>query len=306
VFLGQLLLLSSDQLANHEIRHFFTVDVEEYFQVKALESVVSRDEWLTHPSRVEQSVGELLDTLARHDTRGTFFLLGWLAKHRPQVVHAIADAGHEIASHGFFHERVTSLSREAFGEDVRASKRALEDLIGKPVLGYRAPSFSIIPGYEWAFDVLIEEGYRYDSSLFPIVRLGYGYRTAPRTPHVIERESGQLCEFPLATTRILNCSIPAAGGGYLRQLPLGLIRRAFRQAVERREPATFYIHPWEIDPGQPRLPVSQLNRIRHYRGLSETLPRIERLLREFRFGTIESYLPRLERTPELLVTAGAA
>lgn len=305
MFLGQL-LLSSDQLANHEIRHFFTVDVEEYFQVKALESVVSRDEWLTHPSRVEQSVGILLDTLARHDTRGTFFLLGWLAKHRPQVVHAIADAGHEIASHGFFHERVTSLSREAFGEDVRTSKRALEDLIGKPVLGYRAPSFSIIPGYEWAFDVLIEEGYRYDSSLFPIVRMGYGYRTAPRTPHVIERVRGQLCEFPLATTRILNCSIPAAGGGYLRQLPLSLIRRAFRQAVERGEPATFYIHPWEIDPGQPRLPVSQLNRIRHYRGLRETLPRIERLLREFRFGTIESYLPQLERTPALLVTAGAA
>jgi polysaccharide deacetylase family protein (PEP-CTERM system associated) len=306
VFQGLLLLLSSHKLANHEIRHFFTVDVEEYFQVKALESVVSRDQWLTHPSRVERSVAKLLDTLARHNTRGTFFLLGWLAKHRPQVVHAIADAGHEIASHGFSHERVTSLSREAFGEDVRSSKKALEDVIGRQVLGYRAPSFSIIPGYEWAFDVLIEEGYRYDSSLFPILRRGYGYRTAPRTPHVIERERGQLCEFPLATTRILNCSIPAAGGGYLRQFPLSLIRRAFRQATERREPATFYIHPWEIDPGQPRLPVSQLNRLRHYRGLNETLPRIERLLGEFRFATIESYLPRLERTPELLVTAGAA
>ena len=165
-FQGLPLLLSSRQLANHEIRHFFTVDVEEHFQVKALESVVSRDEWLTHPSRVERSVGKLLDTLARYDTRGTFFVLGWLAKHRPQVVQVIADAGHEIASHGFAHERVTSLSREAFGEDVRTSKKALEDVIGKPVLGYRAPSFSIIPGYEWAFDVLIEEGYRYDSSLF--------------------------------------------------------------------------------------------------------------------------------------------
>ena len=298
--------LSPHKLANHEIRHFFTVDVEEYFQVKALESVVSRDQWLTQPSRVERSVAKLLDTLARHNTRGTFFVLGWLAKHRPRVVQIIAEAGHEIASHGFSHERVTSLSREAFGEDVRSSKKALEDLIGRPVLGYRAPSFSIIPGYEWAFDVLIEEGYCYDSSLFPILRRGYGYRTARRTPHVIERDSGQLYEFPLATTRILNCSIPAAGGGYLRQFPLSLIRRAFRQATERREPATFYIHPWEIDPGQPRLPVSQLTRIRHYRGLNETLPRIERLLEEFRFGTIESYLPRLERTPELRVTAGAA
>jgi polysaccharide deacetylase family protein (PEP-CTERM system associated) len=294
------------QLSNREIAHFFTVDVEEYFQVKALESVVSRDAWLTYPSRVERSVGELLDTLARHDTRGTFFLLGWLAKHRPQVVHAIADAGHEIASHGFSHDRVTSLSPEAFRDDVRSSKRALEDVIGGPVLGYRAPSFSIIPGYEWAFDILIEEGYRYDSSLFPILRRGYGYPNAVRMPHVIQRKGGQLAEFPLATTRILSWSVPAAGGGYLRHFPLGLIRRAFREATERREPATFYIHPWEIDPRQPRLPVSRLNRIRHYRGLSGTLPRIERLLGEFRFGTIASYLPQLERTVVPLATAGAA
>lgn len=294
------------QLSHREITHFFTVDVEEYFQVKALESVVSRDAWLTHPSRVTRSVDELLDTLARHNTRGTFFLLGWLAKHRSKVVHSIADAGHEIASHGFSHERVTSLSPDAFREDVRSSKSVLEDVTGGPVLGYRAPSFSIIPGYEWAFDILIEEGYRYDSSLFPILRRGYGYPNAVRTPHVIHRQGGQLAEFPLATTRILNCSIPAAGGGYLRHLPLGLVRRAFREATERREPATFYIHPWEIDPGQPRLPVSQLNRIRQYRGLSETLPRIERLLGEFRFGTIASYLPQLERSAPPLANEGAA
>ena len=294
------------QLPNREISHFFTVDVEEYFQVKALESVVSRDAWLTHPSRVERSVSKLLDTLARYDTRGTFFLLGWLAKHRSQVVRSIAEAGHEIASHGFAHERVTALSREGLREDLRSSKKALEDVTGRAVLGYRAPSFSIIPGYEWAFDILIEEGYSYDSSLFPILRRGYGYPNAPRSAHLIQRQSGQLAEFPLATTRILNCSIPAAGGGYLRQLPLGLIRRAFREAAERREPATFYIHPWEIDPGQPRLPVSQLNRIRHYRGLGATLPRIERLLGEFRFGTIASYLPRLAQTAAPLASAGAA
>lgn len=284
------------QVAQRNTTHFFTVDVEEHFQVRALESIVSRDEWLLHPSRVTRSVNKLLETLARHDARGTFFVLGWLAKHRPQVVRNIADAGHEIASHGFGHERVTTLNRASFRADVRSSKRALEDVCGKQVLGYRAPNFSIIPGYEWAFDVLIEEGYRYDSSLFPIRRPGYGYPGSPRRVHTIRRPSGFLAEFPLATTNILGWSMPAAGGGYLRQLPLGIIRRAFREATERGEPATFYIHPWEIDAAQPRLPVSPLTRVRHYRGLYRALSRIEKLMDEFRFGAIEDYLPVIERT----------
>jgi len=279
--------------ADSATTHFFTVDVEEYFQVKALESVVSPDQWLSHPSRVARSIDALLGCLDRHGARGTFFVLGWLAQHRPEVVRAIAREGHEIASHGFRHERVTSLSPESFREDLRSSKRALEDLIGKAVLGYRAPSFSIIPGYEWAFDVLIEEGYCYDSSLFPIRRRGYGYPAAPRAPHIIHRRGGLLAEFPLATTRFFRYPIPAAGGGYLRQFPIGVIRRAFREASERSEPATFYIHPWEIDPDQPRLPVSAINRVRHYRGLAGTIARIETLLDEFRFGAIDSYLPRL-------------
>jgi len=273
--------------------HFFTVDVEEYFQVKALESVVSPNEWLSQPSRVARSIDELLGCLDRHGVQATFFVLGWLAEHRPAVVRAIAEAGHEIASHGFRHERVTSLSPQAFREDVHSSKEALENLTGASVLGYRAPSFSIIPGFEWAFDVLIEAGYRYDSSLFPIRRRGYGYPSAPRAPHIIQRSYGVLAEFPLATTRVFNYPIPAAGGGYLRQFPLAVIRRAFREASERGEPATFYIHPWEIDPGQPRLRVSAVNRVRHYRGLAGTIGRIEALLDEFAFGTIASYLPQL-------------
>lgn len=270
--------------------------MEEYFQVKALESVVSRDEWLAMPSRVAASIDALLATLDRHGVKGTFFVLGWLARHRPGVVRSIADAGHEIASHGFHHERVTALSPAAFREDISTSKRALEDLVGKPVWGYRAPSFSIVPGFEWAFDVLIEEGYRYDSSLFPISRRGYGYPSANRSPHVIRRASGTLVEFPLATTRLFSYQIPAAGGGYLRQFPLGIIRYAFREASDRGEPATFYIHPWEIDPGQPVLPVSTLNRVRHYRGLAMTMSRIETLLEEFAFGTISSYLCDLDRS----------
>jgi polysaccharide deacetylase family protein (PEP-CTERM system associated) len=286
--------------------HFFTVDVEEYFQVKALESAVSRAEWGSCPSRLARSIDSLLAVLDRHGATGTFFVLGWIAKHRPEVVRAIAAAGHEIASHGFWHERVTALDREAFREDVSSSKRTLEDLIGAEVMGYRAPSFSIIPGWEWAFDVLIEEGYRYDSSLFPIRRRGYGYPGARRVPHVIQRASGRIAEFPLATTSILRYPVPAAGGGYLRQFPLAVIRRAFREASERSEPATFYIHPWEIDSDQPRLPVSALNRLRHYRGLDGTLARVDQLLDEFRFGAIASYFPALERREATVATVGVA
>jgi polysaccharide deacetylase family protein (PEP-CTERM system associated) len=292
-------------MSSNTTSHFFTVDVEEYFQVKALESAVSREDWISCPSRLAGSIDALLERLDRHNARGTFFVLGWIAEHRPEVVLAIAAAGHEIASHGFWHERVTALDRDAFREDVRSSRQALEDLIGAAVVGYRAPSFSIIPGWEWAFDVLVEEGYTYDSSLFPIRRSGYGYPNAPRSPHTIRRTGGSLAEFPLATTSILRYPVPAAGGGYLRQFPLAVIRRAFREASERGEPATFYIHPWEIDPGQPRLPVSALNRIRHYRGLGSTLERIDLLLQEFSFATIASYLPELERAATV-VTEGAA
>lgn len=294
------------QITSHPPTHFFTVDVEEYFQVKALESVVSRDEWLVRPSRVTRGVETLLAMLDRHGARGTFFVLGWMARHRPEVVRLIFDAGHEIASHGFFHERVTAQSPDSFREDVRSSKRALEDLCGKEVVGYRAPSFSIIPGYEWAFDVLIEEGYLYDSSLFPIRRRGYGYAMAPRQPHRIHRPAGDLVEFPLATTRFLNVSVPAAGGGYLRQFPLAVIQRAFREATHRGESATFYIHPWELDPDQPRLPVSRLNRIRHYRGLALSRDRIERLLDEFRFDTIASQFSSIALNAKDAAAVGVA
>jgi len=286
--------------------HFFTVDVEEYFQVKAMESVVRRDEWISHPSRVARSIDALLASLDRHGARGTFFVLGWLAKHRPHVVRAIANAGHEVASHGYWHEPVTTLDSRSFREDVKSSKDALENVTGGSVVGYRAPNFSIVPGGEWAFDVLLEEGYRYDSSLFPIRRPGYGYPGAKRVPHLIERPSGWLAEFPLATTRILSYAIPAAGGGYLRQFPFGVIRRAFQQASDRGEPATFYIHPWEIDPDQPRLPVSNVTRIRHYRGLESSHARIERLLGEFKFAAIASYLPQLEARGPASTAVGAA
>jgi polysaccharide deacetylase family protein (PEP-CTERM system associated) len=272
------------------LEHFFTVDVEEHFQVSAFDSIISRSDWATLPGRLDRTVPVLLENLERFGARGTFFCLGWVAQHRPDVVRRIAAAGHEVASHGFWHHRVHTLSPDAFRDDIRSSKRALEDLVGQPVRGYRAPSFSIVRGTEWAFDVLLEEGFAYDSSVFPIQRHGYGYAGASTEPHVIERPAGRLAEFPLATASVLGLNVPAAGGGYLRQFPFWVVRRAFRQALARGVPATFYIHPWEIDPEQPRFPVGLLTRVRHYRGLADTLARIRRLLQGFRFTSIASYL----------------
>lgn len=288
------------------LSHFFTVDVEEYFQVQALKSAVPRADWLSQPSRVEASIHALLATLDRYNTKATFFVLGWIAEHRPQVVRAITNAGHEIASHGYWHERVTSLDQRSFRADIRSSKQILEDVAGAPVVGYRAPSFSIIPGLEWCFDILVEEGYRYDSSLFPMHRSGYGYPNAPRFPYIIERPAGRLAEFPLATTTLFNFPVPAAGGGYLRQFPMFVIRRAFQEATARSERATFYIHPWEMDPDQPRMKVSLLTRIRHYRGLRATHGRIEQLLREFSFGPIMPHLRTLGVALQPSIEAGAA
>ncbi|HEU4763795.1 MAG TPA: XrtA system polysaccharide deacetylase [Gemmatimonadales bacterium] len=268
--------------------HHFTVDVEEYFQVAALAGVVRRSDWGRIGSRVRPSVDRLLDLLARHDVRGTFFVLGWIAERHPDLVRAIADAGHEVASHGWDHRRVTSLSPLQFRESVRRSKRALEDLTGRAVAGFRAPSFSIVPGREWALDVLVDEGYRYDSSLFPVWRPGgiYGYPNGRRDPHWVSRRGGHLAELPPATLSILGRMVPAAGGGYFRLLPYALTRAAFRSCERRGVPGTFYIHPWELDPGQPRLPVSWATRVRHYGGLRRTEGRLERLLGEFRFTTM--------------------
>ena len=265
------------------VQHIFTVDVEDYFHVHAFERTVSRSEWRAFPSRIVRNVDVLLELLDEHGVTGTFFVLGWVADVYPDVVRRIANAGHEIASHGWWHRRVPTLAPEEFRAEVRASKELLEDISGEAVLGYRAPSFSIIPGHEWAFDVLLEEGYRYDSSLFPIRRSGYGYPMAPPVPHFIGRPQGLLAEFPLATTVCAGVRLPAAGGGYLRHLPFALVRRAFREHSDCGIPAMFYIHPWEVDPDQPRLQATWLTRLRHYNGLEDTLPRLQRLLSEFRF-----------------------
>ena len=267
----------------------FSIDVEEHFQVNAFEHLVPRDSWDRHPSRVEANTDRLLELLARHHVTATCFILGWVAQRKPALVKRIAAAGHEVASHGWWHWKVTALDAERFRAEVRDSKRILEDLSGTPVRGYRAPSFSIVPGREWAFDVLLEEGYTYDSSVFPIRRPGYGYPGAPRIPYRLERNGGCLLEFPLATLDLVGVRLPAAGGGYLRQFPLAVIQRAAR-GFPSDAPGMFYIHPWEIDPDQPRLAVGPLTRLRHYRGLGSTFGRLEALFREFRFTSVEQWL----------------
>lgn len=285
------------------VRHHFTVDVEEYFQVAAMEPYVDRSTWDATAPRIDVGVMQLLELLASNGARGTFFTLGWIARKHPHIVRAIVDAGHEVASHGWGHERVTTLTPEQFRDSVRDSKRILEDQAGQPVLGYRAPSFSIVRGGEWALDILVEEGYAYDSSLFPVLRSGYGYAGGARDPYVLPRDAGALHEFPPATLGSPPALMPAGGGAYFRLFPYQLAKRALASAESRGLPGTFYIHPWELDPGQPRLPVSWKTRVRHYGGLTRTVPRLRRLLRDFQFQPIAATLGRV---PAPMAHAGAS
>jgi polysaccharide deacetylase family protein (PEP-CTERM system associated) len=274
--------------------HHFTVDVEEYYQVSAFESLVPRSKWGEFESRVVANMMELLELLSEREVRATMFILGWVAERHPGLVKELAAAGHEIASHGWDHRRITEQKPAEFRSSVRRTKLLLEDLIGVPVLGFRAPSFSIVAGREWALDILVEEGHLYDSSLFPIRRPGYGYAGGARDPHWLERAKGRLAEIPPATLRRFGTNLPAAGGGYLRLLPLWLVQSAFREAERRGSPATFYIHPWELDPGQPRLELPWMTRIRHYGGLARTADRLRILLSEFHFQPIAATLGALQ------------
>lgn len=270
--------------------HVFTVDVEDYFQVYAFEGIVNRASWDMFPSRVERNTDVILDLLDRRSTTGTFFVLGWVASKYPALVRRIASGGHEVASHGWWHRKVTSLTPDEFREDAHASRNILEQVSGQPVVGYRAPSFSITPGHEWAFDILLETGYRYDSSLFPIRRMNYGYPKTPPIPHLIHRESGNLMEFPLATTTVCGQKVPAAGGGYFRQFPYAITKRAFREHDAAGIPGVFYIHPWEVDEEQPRISAPFLTTVRHYRNIPRCLPRLERLLSDFKFTSVAKRL----------------
>lgn len=267
-------------------RHFFTVDVEEWFQVVALAPYAPMERWTSLESRVDAAMDRLLQLMASRGVRGTFFTVGWVAERHPALMRRLAAEGHELGSHTYDHVRITHQTPEAFRDSVRRTKQLIEDQTGTAVWGFRAPSFSIIPGTEWALDVLIEEGYRYDSSLFPVRRKGYGYPGGARDPYWITRPSGRIAEFPPATLRIAGATLPAAGGAYFRLLPPTLVHAAFRQAAARGESGTFYTHPWEWDPEQPRLDVPLLTKLRHYGGQAGVLGRLESLFRAFDFTSI--------------------
>lgn len=269
----------------------FSVDLEDYFHVSAFEGFIPRDSWGGFEWRATASTHRLLDLLDETGARATFFVLGWLADHHPDLVREVAARGHEIAAHSYWHRKATSLSRAEFTEDARRTRDLLEQLVGVAVEGYRAPSFSITPSNTWAFEALVEAGYRYDSSVFPIRRKDYGFPGAPREPYVIATPSGALDEYPLATLSVGPLTLPAAGGGYLRHFPYGVIESSVHEALRAERLGVYYIHPWEIDEQQPRLRTSAITRLRHYGGLAKTAPRLRRLLagREFRsFADIRS------------------
>jgi len=267
------------------MKNALTFDVEEYFHAEAFARVLRPEEWPTLESRVTRSTERLLDILDRERVRATFFVLGWVAERHPGLVREIASLGHEIACHGYGHRMIQHLSRPEFERDVTRAKRALEDAVGRPVLGYRAPTFSIMRATLWSLDVLIEAGFRYDSSIFPVVHDRYGIPDAPRFPHRLKAPSGgEITEFPMSTVTLLGRRLPVAGGGYFRLFPYRMTRRAIDRINGERQPAMVYLHPWEIDPDQPRLPVDPVTRFRHLVNVGKTEPRLRRLLAEVSFA----------------------
>jgi polysaccharide deacetylase family protein (PEP-CTERM system associated) len=262
-------------------------DVEEYFQVEAAASAVSRDEWETLPRRLPASVDFILEMLAARRTTATFFILAWVAERDRQLVRRIAEAGHEIASHGTDHRMIGRLSRAEFSRGLADSRRILEDIAGRPVLGYRAPTFSVTHDTAWAIDVLAEAGYAYDSSVFPVRHDRYGVPDAPRFAHRAVGPGGRgVLEIPPATLRLAGRNWPAGGGGYLRLLPVRIVAAALRSAARRGHQGMIYLHPWEFDPGQPVLPMGRVGTWRHRVNLAKTAGKLAWLLDGFSFTSV--------------------
>lgn len=273
--------------------HCLTFDVEEHFQVNAFDSAERRRTWGSEQSRVERSTEKVLELLARHRYRATFFVLGWVAERHAKLIERIAAAGHEVASHGYSHELVTRLSPDAFREDVRTAKKILEDVIGAPVTGYRAPTFTIMPETRFALEVLVQEGYRWDSSVMPVVHDVYGWPGANPYLHRIETPSGPLWEVPPSTVGLPGVRLAIGGGGHFRLYPYPLVRALLRRIEAKGEPIVFYLHPWELDPEQPRMTGSRLSRFRHYHNLDQVESRLARLFDDFRFAPVREALPAL-------------
>lgn len=277
------------------IKNAMSVDVEDYFQVSAFEPYVSRSEWSRCECRVEQNVDRILELFDEHDAQGTFFTLGWIAERYPAMVRRIVDHGHEIASHGWSHVRVTNQEPEEFRDDVLKTKALLEDISGQAVMGYRAASYSIGEDNLWALDILRETGHSYSSSIFPIKHDLYGMPDAPR--FAFRPYGDDFVEFPLTTYQMGGRNLPCAGGGWFRLAPYSMTRWAMKQVNnQEQKPVIFYFHPWEIDPEQPRIDgIDRRSSFRHYLNLSRTEERLTRLLKDFSWGAMRDMLPEAIR-----------
>ncbi|WP_420474456.1 XrtA system polysaccharide deacetylase [Noviherbaspirillum sp. ST9] len=275
-------------MTSRTIHNAMTIDVEDYFQVSAFAPHIPRESWPALPCRVEANIDRILGLLDAQGIKATFFTLGWIAERYPTMVRQIVDQGHELASHGYGHERASDLTEQQFRNDIGSSKRILEDISGHAVKGYRAPSFSIGTNNLWALDVLHSEGYRYSSSIYPVRHDHYGMPDAPRFAFYPKSEDG-LLELPITTVRLMNRNLPAGGGGYFRFFPYALSRWLMQQVNERDgQPAIFYFHPWEIDTGQPRQQnIGMKTRFRHYVNLHRMESRLQALTRDFKWGRMD-------------------
>ncbi|HZT80931.1 MAG TPA: XrtA system polysaccharide deacetylase [Gemmataceae bacterium] len=277
-----------------------TIDVEDYFHATAFEGLADRARWDDFAPRVEAGTRRILELLDRAGVRGTFFVLGWVAERHPRLVRAIHGAGHELACHGYWHRLVYAQTPEEFRTDLRRARAAIEDAAGERVTAYRAPSFSVTRRSLWALDVLIDEGFRVDSSIYPTYHDRYGVAGAPLAPHRIRRPGGWLREFPPSVCRVLGYPLPVGGGGYFRLYPYRMTRSALRAVNRAGRPFVAYLHPWELDPEQPRMPVGRLTAFRHYVNLRRTAGRLARLLRDFPLGPLSESLARWEANHEPL------
>lgn len=278
--------MAAEDVSKGGIVNAMTVDVEDYFQVSALAPHINREKWNSIPCRVERNMDVLFNVFSESGTHATFFVLGWIAERYPQMVKRIVAEGHELASHGYGHLRASDQSPKDFLGDIRSAKKILEDISGTTVRGYRAPSFSIGSNNPWAFDCILEAGYSYSSSVYPVRHDHYGMPDAPRFPYY--SRTG-LLEIPITTARSFGRNFPAGGGGYFRFLPYTLSRQVIHKVNrDDRKPAIFYMHPWEVDPAQPRIPgVSMKTRFRHYINLARTESRLRRLTHDFRWDRVD-------------------
>lgn len=285
-------------------KNAMTIDVEDYYQVSALAKAVKFKDWDSWPSRVEDNTTQILDIFDRHEIRATFFVLGWVAERHPSLVKTISARGHEIASHGYSHQLVYNQNPEVFREETHRSKTILEDILGQKIEGYRAASYSVTKNSLWALDILTELGFTWDSSIFPVHHDRYGIAGSPELPYTLVSQNGaKLIEFPLTTAKVMGFSIPAAGGGYFRQYPYRLSKYLFAKASENgRRPMIFYLHPWEIDPDQPRVSnIGLVSRFRHYTNLKRCENRLNRILNDFPFVPVSEVLANSDCSLEIKV-----